>query len=99
MGGKQMLGTETLWHVVQRAWLGDVEKRHDNQTAVVPCPSVVVTKQEADCLSAAVTPDRLRQRAAMAIRLAALIPGDPAAEVLQKLAVELESQAAAIKQG
>ncbi len=42
-------------------------------------------------------PDQLRQKAAMATRLAAYIPADRAAEVLRSLSVELEKRAVTIE--
>jgi hypothetical protein len=92
-----MFGSETFRLIVQRTWLGDARGRQDNGAPLGPQSQHLAAAQQTAAPSPMSMPDRLRQRAAMADRLAACIPGDRAADDLQTLSIELENQAAAIE--
>jgi hypothetical protein len=91
-----MLGSETLWTICQQVWPGGV-RRHQDAAPLLSRPAGLVAAPETDIGPALLTSSLLRQRAAMALRLARQIPGDPAAEALRALAAELECQAAAVE--
>jgi hypothetical protein len=90
-----MFNPETPWVTCRQVRRRDARGRPDH---VPPdaLPWVPAAPAETDSRSPSLTSSELRRRAATASRLAAQIPGDPAAEALRQLAVELERQAAAI---
>jgi hypothetical protein len=89
-----MLGTDTLWLAMRRAWSGSLRSFPSPAAFGAPCSDLSLTAPAS--WAPPPMPDQLRQRAAMAIRLAKQIPGDPMAETFLKLAAEYERQAAAV---